>query len=94
MTFRNTEGTESIKNFVTEKVTHTLQKFVHHDTDVHVVLTVEKNCQIAEISFNTDGNYFVSKEETKDLYTSIDSAINTLSGQLRKHKEKLTNKHK
>ncbi len=92
ITFRNTDGTEPLKNYVTEKVTHCLQKFVHRDTDAHVVLTVEKNRQVAEISFNVDGGYFVSTEETADLYTAIDAATSSIANQLRKHKDKLVSK--
>lgn len=93
ITFRNTEGTDPIKSYATEKVTNCVGKFVHHDTDAHVVLTVERNRQIAEISCHANGKEIVAKEETPDLYSSIDSAVHALGQQLRKHKEKLTNKH-
>ena len=92
ITFRNTEGTEPIKSHVTEKVTHNLQKFLHHEAEVHVVLSVEKNRQIAEISFNSDGSHFIAKEETGDLYSSIDSVVHAITNQLRKHKEKAVSK--
>ena len=94
ITFRNTNGTDPLKSYATEKVTNCLQKFIHRDTEAHVVLSVERNRHIAEISFHTDGNDFATKEETKDLYASIDAAVHALNGQLRKHKEKLTSHHK
>jgi len=93
ITFRNTDGTEPLKNYATEKIGNCIQKFTHHDTEAHVVLTVEKNRQIAEISCLSNGKNMVAKEETPDLYTSIDAAVHALSGQLRKHKEKITSKH-
>lgn len=92
ITFRNTDGTDPLKSYTTEKVTHCLQKFVHHSVDAHVVLTVEKNRQIAEITFNSNGSHFVAKEETGDLYTSIDAVTNSIASQLRKHKDKLVSK--
>jgi putative sigma-54 modulation protein len=93
ITFRNTEATDAIRQHTTEKLSHTLKKFVHHDTEVHVVLTIEKNRQIAEASFHADGSDFACKEESKDLYTSIDMLAHSLSNLLRKHKEKLTEHH-
>ena len=93
ITFRNTEGTDPLKAYVTEKISHCLQKFVHQDTEAHVVLCVEKNTQIAEVSFNALGTKFNGKEESRDLYASIDAVVKSLSGQLRKHKEKLTAHH-
>ncbi len=94
ITFRNTESTDPLKTYTTEKITNCLQKFVHHDTEAHVVLSVERNRHIAEVSFHADGSHFIAKEETNDLYASIDAAVHSLNGQLRKNKEKLVSHHK
>lgn len=88
--FLNTEPTEALKAYATEKVTNCVSKFVHHDTEVHVKLKVEKNRQIAEASLHVDGGDFSATEESEDLYASIDMMVDALAGQLRKHKEKLT----
>jgi len=93
ITFRNTESTEAIKNHCTAKVQSCLKKYIHDNTEAHVVLTVEKNRQKAEISFHVDGASFSCSEESDDLYASIDAMTSSLSSQLRKHKEKLTNHH-
>jgi putative sigma-54 modulation protein len=93
ITFRNTEATEALKSYATDKINHTLQKFVKQDTEAHVVLKVEKNRQIAEVQFHADGSDFIVVEESEDLYASIDKLIDSLSTQLRKHKEKLTKHH-
>ena len=94
ITFRNTEATDPLKNYATEKITHTVKKFTHHNTDAHVVLKVEKNRQIAEVSFRTDGADFHAKEESADMYASIDALVDSLTHQLRKHKDKITSHHK
>ncbi|MCB0332407.1 MAG: ribosome-associated translation inhibitor RaiA [Bdellovibrionales bacterium] len=93
ITFRNTDSTEPIKNYATEKVTSCLKKFIHHDTETYLVLKVEKNRHIAEINFNVDGADFSCSEESADLYASIDALVGSLSNQLRKHKEKFTSHH-
>ena len=93
ITFRNTDATEALKNYATEKIKHCLQKFVRQDTEAHVILKVEKNRQIAEVSFHADGNDVFVTEECADMYASIDKLIDSLSTQLRKHKERLTKHH-
>lgn len=93
LTFRNTEATEALKAYATEKVTNCLQKFAHQDIEAHMVLRVEKNRQIAEVTFNCDGITLNGKEEKGDLYAAIDALVDSLTQQLRKHKEKLTAKH-
>ena len=93
ITFKNTEATEPIKNYANEKITHSIQKFVHQDTDAHVILRIEKNRQIAEATFHADGADFVGREESEDLYSAIDALAASLTQQLRRHKDKLTQHH-
>jgi len=94
VTFKNTQGTDALKAYATEKLTHSLKKFVHHDTEAHIVLQVEKNRQVARISFFSGGVNFEASEESDDLYKSIDALVDSISIQLRKHKEKVTKHHK
>jgi putative sigma-54 modulation protein len=93
ITFRNTESTEPLKEYATEKIAGCVRKFAHQDTEAHLVLSVEKKRHIAEVTFHMDGADFVGKEESSDLYASIDSLVNSLSQQLRKHKERITSHH-
>lgn len=93
ITFLHTDPTDPLKTYATEKVTNCVQKFVHQDTEAHVVLKVEKNRHIAEVAIHCDGADFSVKEECGDLYASIDKMVDVLASQLRKHKEKLTKHH-
>jgi putative sigma-54 modulation protein len=93
LTFRHMDASDPLKDYATEKLTNCLQKFVHRDTEVHAVLKVEKNFQIAEVNFRADGADFACKESSADMYASIDALIATLTQQLRKNKEKLTDHH-
>lgn len=93
VTFKNTDATEALKSYATDKLSNCLKKFVHSDTEAHVLLRIEKLRQIAEISFHTDGKDFAGKEESQDLYASIDALTDSLTQQLRKHKEKVTSHH-
>lgn len=93
ITFRNTEATDPLREYVTEKLRNCLQKFVHRDTEAHVVLQVEKNRQIAEVTVYVDGMAMNGKEESGDMYSAIDGLVSSLTQQLRKHKEKITAHH-
>lgn len=93
VTFRNTNSTDALRNYAEEKLSHAIQKFVHQDTTAHVVLLVEKSRHIAEIVLHADGADFQGKEESGDLYASIDSLADSIAVQLRKHKEKITKHH-
>lgn len=94
ITFRNTEGTDALRAYATEKITNCLRKFVHRDTEAHLVLRVEKNRQVADLTAHADGGSFQVSEESDSLYASIDLMVDSLTQQLRKHKEKLTNHYK
>jgi putative sigma-54 modulation protein len=93
ITFKHTEPSEALRDYAAEKVSNCMSKFIHHNTEAHVVLIVEKNRHIAEVSFRTDGADFNSREESGDLYASVDALVNSLTRQLRKHKEKMTSHH-
>jgi len=43
VTFRNLDSTDSLKNYATEKISHCLMKYVHHDIGAEIILLVEKN---------------------------------------------------
>jgi putative sigma-54 modulation protein len=90
VTFRNTEATEALR---TDKLSASLKKLVHQDTEASVVLQVQKKRQIAEASFHTDGANFKGSEESEDMYKSIDNLVNSVTEQLRRHKEKMTEHH-
>lgn len=91
--FKNFEATDALRSTAEDKIVACLKKFVHHDTEARLVLKVEKSRQIAELTFHTDGHDFQAKEESADMYSSIDMLVNNMSRQLLKHKEKLTAHH-
>lgn len=93
MTFKNIDATEPIKQYADNKIKNCLRKFAHADMEAHLVLAVERNRQIAEISIRFNGSKLQGKEESDDLYKSIDALVDSLTMQLRKHKEKLIKHH-
>jgi putative sigma-54 modulation protein len=91
--FKNLQPTAAIKNYAEEKLVTSLQKFIHHELDLHLVLSVEKNRQIADANFRVDGVSIHSSQEADSLYAAIDKLVDNLSAQLRKNKEKITSHH-
>jgi len=88
ITGRHVEITEAIKSYVDEKV----NKIEHHFdniTDVRVILSIEKENQIAEAIVNVPGMDIIAKAEDKDLYSAIDMLQEKLVRQITKHKNKL-----
>ena len=93
ITFKHTEPSDALRTYAEEKFSNCMKKFVQQSSEAHVVFIVEKNRHIAEVSFRADGADFNSREESTDLYASVDALVSSLTHQLRKHKEKLKSHH-
>jgi len=93
VTFRNMDASEALRRYAVDKIGNCLRKFARQDLEVNVVLRVEKIRQIVEITFNYDGTVFNNREESDDMYKSIDNLIDSLTNQLRKHKDRATSHH-
>jgi putative sigma-54 modulation protein len=91
ITFKNIDASENIKRHIAEKL-EKLDKLLDNPGDATAVLSVEKFRNIAEISITGDRLVLNAKEETSDIYSSIDAAIDKLDKQLKKNKEKIKTK--
>ncbi len=88
ITFRHMDTVESLRKYVEEKVGK-VQKHTNRPIEASVVLSVEKHRHIAEISIVANRIVINSKEETGDMYSSIDLVVGKVEKQLRKYKERL-----
>src|SRR3972149_11709786 len=88
VTCRNTEGDTWQKEYVEEKLKK-LTKYVDNPVEFHVVLSLEKFRNVAEINFSANGFTINAKEAEKDMRLAIDNAILKIERQLKKHKEKI-----
>ena len=93
VTFRHTDSTEALKKYAVEKVTQCVKKYVKWDSDVHVVLNIEKRDHIAEANMHSKGYDASVKSVCEDLYKAIDKMAEKLDAQLRRQKER-TVQHK
>ena len=90
ITGRTEEVTPGMKERAAEKVGK-LSRFYDRITWVDVVLDSERERKMVEMSAGLNrGQTIVGKAESDDMYAAIDLAIDKLSRQLRRHKEKLS----
>ena len=88
LTFRNTEGETWQKEYVDERL-NKMKKYIDRPVDAHVILSVEKFRNVAEVNLIADGLNINAKEEAKDMHLAIDNAIEKIERQLKKQKEKM-----
>ncbi len=88
VTFRHMETSEPLKSYAEEK-TERLAKYLVEPVEVHWVLAVEKIRHIADATIVGNGVTIKAQGDTQDMYSAIDTAIEKLEKQVRKHKEKL-----
>lgn len=92
LTGHHVDITPAIKDYVDNKFER-LERHFDNVTKTHVVLTVEKSRQKAEATIHVNGANLFADDEKENMYAAIDSLVDKLDRQLKKHKEKMTNHH-
>jgi putative sigma-54 modulation protein len=87
ITGHHLELTESIRDYVTAKLDKVIRHF-EHVTATHVILSVDKLRQKAEVTVHVRGRTIFVESVDEDLYAAIDSVTDKLDRQVVKHKEK------
>lgn len=72
-----------------EKKVMKLARFFEEDAEALVVFSVEKNRNKVELTVHGAGTWFRASESTSDMFASIDAAVSTIEGQIRKNKTRL-----
>jgi putative sigma-54 modulation protein len=91
VTFKNIDSSENLRNYVSDKLDR-FDKYLYNPAEASVVLSVEKFRHIAEINIKGDRLNINGKEETEDMYSAIDMVLDKLEKQIKKSKEKLSDK--
>jgi putative sigma-54 modulation protein len=93
-TARHFETTPELLSFTDTRM-RKLKRFWDQIINVDVIMSVEKFRHIAEVKVHVNGHDFAAKEESDDMYSSIDRAGKDLERQMKKFKGKLViNAHK
>ena len=77
-----------------EKKVMKLARFFEGDAEALVVFSVEKNRNNVELTVRGAGTLFRAHESTSDMFASIDAAVGTIEGQIRKNKTRLARRLK
>ena len=93
ITARHFELTKAIRDYV-ETSCLKLKKYFDHIIAVHVVLALENNRNICELSLHAAKFSLQSQAEEMDMYLSIDTAIDKMEGQIKKIKDRITDHQK
>ncbi|ACL03060.1 ribosome hibernation-promoting factor, HPF/YfiA family [Desulfatibacillum aliphaticivorans] len=88
VTFKNLDPSDALRDYASEKLDR-FDKYLDNPAEANVVLTVEKHRHIAEINVAGDRLTINGKEETGDMYTSIDKVLDKLEKQIKKGKQKV-----
>ncbi|MFN3406502.1 MAG: ribosome hibernation-promoting factor, HPF/YfiA family [Caldimicrobium sp.] len=86
-TFKGMDSSPAISQYAEKKFAK-LEKYFYGPVQVQVIFKREKFREIADVIFKGDGETIVVKEETDDIYSSIDLAYESLEKAIKKLKEK------
>ena len=88
VTFRHLDATPSLREYAVEKASK-IRSYFGDPNEITIVLSSEKHRYTAEIILKAGKITANAKEETDDMYSAIDIAIDKIDRQIIKHKEKL-----
>ena len=88
VTFKNLDPSDTLKSYVADKLNR-FDRLLDNPAEANVVLSVEKFRHIAEINIAGDRLTINGKEETVDMYSAIDMALDKLEKQIKKNKQKI-----
>jgi putative sigma-54 modulation protein len=88
VTFRHLDSNEEFRDYAKEKIRR-IRKYLDYPIEAQVILTVEKFRNIAEVILWVNGYTINSQEETGDMFSSIDMAVDKLERQIKKYKDKI-----
>ena len=63
-------------------------------TSVQVILSVEKLRHKAEATIHVAGSEIFADAVDEDMYAALDALIDKIDRQIKRHKEKVTDKHR
>ncbi|MBQ7092645.1 MAG: ribosome-associated translation inhibitor RaiA [Clostridia bacterium] len=85
---KNIEVSDYLRDLVTKKVSK-LDKYFPEDTEAHVLLAVERNRHIVEVTIPYSGGIIRGEEVSGDMYASIDTVLAKVEKQITRHRTKL-----
>ncbi len=90
ITGHHVEVTPAIRDYVNSKLDRVIRHF-DSVTSTHVILSVDKLDQKAEVTLHVKGKDIYADSISPDLYAAIDALVDKLDRQVLKYKEKQSN---
>lgn len=88
MVGKNINITNGLRDALERKLSK-IEKYFNPDIEINVMLSVQRNRQIVEVTIPINGAILRAEEVNEDMYTAIDLVLEKLSRQVRKQKTKL-----
>jgi len=87
ITARGYKAPDRLKKYLTDKLDK--KKKLYEDViDVEIVLSYVKQTQVAEFRLNLNHKALLIREESDDIFKSIDQALDNSERQIKRYKEK------
>lgn len=93
ITGQQMDVTPALRDYVETKFQR-LERHFDQMTNVHVILSIEKERHKAEGTISVARGELFADTEQESMYAAIDDLMDKLDRQLKKHKEKLTDHHR
>ncbi len=91
-TARHFEASDELVEHSRKKM-RKLKRYFNDIINVDLVMSVEKIRHIAEVTVHVNGHDFVAKEESDNMYKSVDKTAKDLERQIKKFKRKMISNH-
>ena len=88
VTGRNFEITDAIKKYLKKRIAKVSDQ-LYDNANIHLSFYVDKNRHMAEAIVKQKGLTTRAKDETRDLYLSVDNVLGKVEKQLRKNKSRV-----
>ena len=88
VTGRNLEITDAINNFIKKRLAKAGDR-LYEKANIHFSFYVDKNRHMAEATVKQKGLTTRAKDETRDLYLTVNNVLVKIEKQLRKHKNRV-----
>ena len=88
MTFRHMDPSDAMKELVEDKVSR-VKKFLQGPIEANVVLSTERYLHACDVTISSGGHVYKGREETDDMYSSIDRVMDKIERQIDKTKGRI-----
>lgn len=88
-TFRHMESSDALKEYAEEKIGK-LQKLLRAPIEAEVVASMEKHFHCVDVQVSAGGKRYHGREESEDMYASIDMVLDKIGRQIRDDKDTAT----